>query len=56
MASKIGMARFDGVKFHFDAVGWALITGVAKRTKKSPKTIVTAALMRYIRSRDGKKA
>ena len=49
-----GKARFDGKKMHFDAIGWAMIKAVAKRTKQSPTKVVNSALTRYARSLNGK--
>lgn len=55
MESRIGRAVYRRGKLHFDEMGWTLVKAVARRMKKSPTQVVNGALMRYIRSRDGKK-
>lgn len=52
----MGKAIYKRGKLHFDAVGWAIVRKVAKRTKKSPIFVVNSALMRLARKQNGKKA
>jgi len=47
MLKRIGRAVYRRGKLHFDEVGWSMIKDVAKRTHKSPRCVVIAALMRY---------
>ncbi len=47
---QFGMATYRNGKLYFDAPGWALIKAASKRQRKSPQTVVTAALMRFIRN------
>jgi hypothetical protein len=44
-----GKATYRRGKLYFDAVGWAMIKAVAKRTHRSPTRIVNAALRRGFR-------
>jgi predicted transcriptional regulator len=52
----IGRATYKRGKLYFDESGWAILKQVAKRTHRSPKALVIAAIMRYIKRSEREKA
>jgi hypothetical protein len=53
---RIGYAKLKGNKLYFDSVGWAMIKEAARKKKKSPRSVVVAALKRLVRSQNGEKS
>jgi hypothetical protein len=45
----IGKASYRRGRLYFDAIGWAMVKAAAKRAKKSPHTVVIAALKRGLK-------
>jgi hypothetical protein len=56
MENKIGRANLKGNTLYFDEVGWAMVKAVAKKLKKSPKTVVIAGLKRGMKLEKAKNA
>ena len=45
---KTGFATYRKGKLYFNAEAWIIIKELARKTHKSPKTLIHAALRRYI--------
>jgi len=49
MENSVGRAIYKRGKLYFNDVSWTMVKAVARRTKKSPKIVVIAALKRHAR-------